>query len=124
MDGDRLWLPLPDVTRASGWDLKPGGMCRDEVCVPMSHGRRAELLREEPTGSFLELTGFARLIQQPFAHDDAHSLWYFGPAGWDWKSRNVAYEAPDFMLPDLEGLSHSFSELRGKKVFLLFWASW
>ena len=32
--------------------------------------------------------------------------------------------APDFTLPDLDGKLHSFSELRGKKVFLATWASW
>jgi peroxiredoxin len=32
--------------------------------------------------------------------------------------------APDFELPDLAGRLHTLSELRGKKVFLLFWASW
>lgn len=32
--------------------------------------------------------------------------------------------APDFTLSDLEGNTVTLSELRGKKVFLNFWASW
>ena len=32
--------------------------------------------------------------------------------------------APDFTLPDLAGMPHTLSELRGKKVFLCTWASW
>jgi peroxiredoxin len=32
--------------------------------------------------------------------------------------------APDFTLPDLDGRMHSLSDYRGKKVFLLAWASW
>ena len=33
-------------------------------------------------------------------------------------------EAPDFTLPDLDGRLHSLSDYRGKKVFLVSWASW
>ena len=33
-------------------------------------------------------------------------------------------EAPDFMLPDLAGVPHRLSDLRGQKVFLTTWASW
>jgi peroxiredoxin len=32
--------------------------------------------------------------------------------------------APDFTLPDLEGRPHALFDYRGKKVFLVFWASW
>jgi peroxiredoxin len=33
-------------------------------------------------------------------------------------------EAPDFTLPDLEGRPHALRDYRGKKVFLVSWASW
>lgn len=29
-----------------------------------------------------------------------------------------------FTLPDLEGRPHALVDYRGKKVFLVFWASW
>jgi peroxiredoxin len=32
--------------------------------------------------------------------------------------------APDFTLPDLAGVPHTLSALRGNKVFLCTWASW
>ena len=31
-----LWLTLPDLEKATGWDLKPEGVCRDELCFPLS----------------------------------------------------------------------------------------
>jgi hypothetical protein len=123
-EGDALWLPLTGLTASTGWELKPEGVCKDEICVPVPDSRRQALLREETSGTFFNLTEFARLIEQPVAHDETHSVWYFGPAGWEWKTRLSSREATDFTLPDLTGRLHSLSELRGTKVFLLFWASW
>ena len=123
-EGDALWLTLPQLTAVSGWELKPEGVCKEEICVPVPGARRATLLRTESSGELFNLTEFARLIEQPVAHDQENSVWYFGPAGWDWKTRLSSREAPDFALPDLAGGVHRLSDLRGKKIFLLFWATW
>jgi hypothetical protein len=124
VEGDRLWLTLAELTEVSGWQLKPEGVCKEEICVPVPDARRPALIRDEPSGPLFNLTEFARMIQQPVAHDEKHALWYFGPAAWDWKSRLTSRMAPDFALPDLTGRLHTLSELRGRKLFLLFWASW
>jgi AhpC/TSA family len=124
IEGDDLWLTLSALTAATGWELKPEGVCKEEVCVPVPAQRRAALLRDSPGGTLLNVTEFARLIEQPFAHDERNAVWYFGPAGWEWRTRLTSEQAPDFTLPDLAGNEHSLSELLGKKVFLLFWASW
>jgi hypothetical protein len=123
-EGDGLWLPLPELMATTGWELKPEGVCKDEICVPVPDARRAAMLRTHTSGTQFNLTEFARLIEQPVAHDQARSVWYFGPAGWEWKTRLSSREAPDFALPDLSGRLHSLSDLRGKKILLLFWASW
>jgi hypothetical protein len=124
VEGPELWLTLLELTAVSGWELKPEGVCKDETCVPVPASRRAALIRTETSGALFDLTEFARLIQQPFAHDETHSVWYFGPAGWEWKDRMTSRQAPDFELPDLAGRIHTLSEHRGRKLFLLFWASW
>jgi peroxiredoxin len=38
--------------------------------------------------------------------------------------RLLSLEAPDFTLPDLDGRPHTLSSHRGKKVFLVAYASW
>ena len=38
--------------------------------------------------------------------------------------RLASLDAPDFTLPDLDGRLHTLREHRGKKVFLVVWASW
>ena len=123
-EANQLWLTLSQLTKVSGWELKPEGVCKDEICVPVPDARRPALIRETPSGPLFNLTEFAQLIQQPVAHDEKHAVWYFGPAAWEWKSRLASRLAPDFTLPDLTGRLHSLSELRGKKLFFLFWASW
>lgn len=119
-EGDALWIPLSELKAVSGWELKPEGVCKDEVCVPVPDARRQALIHDQE----FNLTEFARLIEQPVARDEDHGVWYFGPAAWEWKSRLTSRVAPDFSLPDLSGHLHSLSELQGKKVFLLFWATW
>ena len=123
-EGPELWLTLPELTAASGWELKPEGVCKEETCVPVPDSRRAALIRSETSETLVNLTEFARLIQQPFAYDENNAVWYFGPPGWEWKDRMSSRQAPDFELPDLGGRLHTLSELRGRKLFLLFWASW
>jgi hypothetical protein len=119
-DGDELWIPLSELKAVSGWELKPEGVCKDEVCVPVPDARRQALIHDKE----FNLTEFARLIEQPVARDENQGIWYFGPPAWEWKSRLTSRVAPDFSLPDLSGHLHSLSELQGKKVFLLFWATW
>jgi peroxiredoxin len=42
----------------------------------------------------------------------------------DQRQALFSLEALDFTLPDINGSMHSLSDLRGKKVLLLTWASW
>lgn len=121
---DGLWLTLPDLKAATGWEVKPEGVCREAICVPVPDVRRGHLLRGDGGQARLNLAELASLIEQPFAHDDANAAWYFGPPGWEWKSRLTLQQAPDITLPDFEGKLHSLSDYRGKKLFLLAWASW
>jgi len=123
-EGDELWLGHRELATVSGWELKPEGICKDEICVPVPEARRSTLIRGSGSKSQVNLTEFARMVEQPFAHDEKNAVWYFGPPGWEWKDRLASHEAPDFSLPDLMGKVHTLSELRGSKVFLLFWATW
>lgn len=46
------------------------------------------------------------------------------PAGAESPQPFLGHQAPDFELVDLEGRRVSLAELRGKPVFLNFWATW
>jgi hypothetical protein len=111
-----LWLSADDAARATGWTLKPEGMCQAELCVPLP----ADAVRDLR----IDAAAFWQLLGRPVVHDAANETWVLG-AGAD--ERNTALAgliAPDFTLPDLAGVPHTLSALRGSKVFLSTWASW
>ena len=111
-----LWLSADDAQHATGWTLKPEGMCRAELCVPLPAGAARD--------DSIDVAAFWQLLGRPVVHDAARETWVLG-AGAD--ERNTALAglmAPDFTLPDLAGAPHTLSALRGKKVFLSTWASW
>ena len=119
-----LWVTMKDLTRATRFVLKPQGMCKDKLCFPIPKGRKAEFVAKRGNTQWFNLSEFARLVRQPVAFDQTHSVWYFG-ARQDQQSGYIeSLEAPDFKLPDMNGKLHSLSDFRGKKVLLVTWASW
>jgi hypothetical protein len=122
-DAAQLWITLPDLKRATGFELKPQGVCRDELCFPLPKSRQKEFVSKTAGKESFNLTAFAQLVHQPLAHDEAAGAWYFGLRS-DQRQGLASLRAPDFTLPDIEGKPHSLSDFRGKKVFLITWASW
>jgi hypothetical protein len=124
VSGNELWLPVEDLVSAAGWELKPEGVCRGEICVPLPPGNRDRILRQLDSSTWFNLTEFARLIEQPVANDLEARTWSLGPPGWDWKAPVTKVIAPDFAAPDLMGRRYSLHDVLGRKLFFLFWASW
>ena len=119
-----LWVTTSDLSRATRFVIKPQGVCRDQLCFPLPKTRKAEFLSKKGSTTWFNLSEFARLIKQPFAADEKNGVWYFGPRSEEQNGYLASLEAPDFTLPDLNGQHHSLSDFRGKRVFLVTWASW
>jgi hypothetical protein len=120
-DRDRLWIPLDELERATGWTAKPEGLCRDEACVPVPAARRAEWF--EP--GRLDFAAFAAHLGHAIARDEDRGVWSFGPAADRGPAGGAGpVMAPDVRLPDLDGALHALSDHRGKKVLLYCWSSW
>jgi hypothetical protein len=122
-DSGQLWITTADLKRATRFELKPQGVCRDELCFPVPKSRKQEFVRNSAGITWFNLLAFAQLVQQPVAHDEALSTWYFGLRS-DQRQGLTSRQAPDFTLPDLQGKTHSLSDFRGKKILLVTWASW
>ncbi len=123
IDAGQLWITNSDLGRATGFVIKPQGVCREELCFPLPKSRKAEFVRQENGTDWFSLSAFAQLVHQPFAHDEALATWYFGLRS-DQRQGLASLRAPNFTLPDMDGKMHSLEDFRGKKVLLVTWASW
>jgi hypothetical protein len=119
-DGAALWLAVADVERATGWSLGAEGFCRGDVCVPNPPNRRDEFAR----GGEVNAAAWWRHMGAPIVRSSDGDVWMLGENAESRGRRLHSLEAPDFTLPDLAGKLHSLSEMRGKKVLLVTWASW
>lgn len=125
VEGDGLWLLPGDLERAAGWEYTLEGLCRGPMCVPVPPGERGrEIVRGAGPDTRINLVALARHMGQPVAASPRHGVWVIGEAAQDAAERLRSLEAPDFTLPDLDGRLWSLSSFRGRKVFLLAWASW
>lgn len=120
VDGDQLWLGRDDLRTATGFELKPEGLCRDELCYPLPPGREAEFARD----GRVNVAAFWRHRGGALAASKDGGTWVLGDAKDEYASRVETLEAPDFTLPDASGQMHSLSDYRGQKVLLTTWASW
>jgi AhpC/TSA family len=119
-----LWVTLADLKRATRFEIKPKGVCRDELCFPLPKARTAVFINKQGKTTWFNLSEFARLIKQPVVNDAEHSTWLFGPRADEQNGFVSSLIAPDFKLPDMNGKLHALSDYRGKKVLLVTWASW
>ncbi len=115
-EDSHVWVDADHGAAALGWELKPEGLCRDDVCIPISD----DVLSEGK----LSLETLADVLGRPLAMSVEHRAAYLGPAITQYAETVGSLEAPDFTLPDLDRNPHSLSEHRGSKVLLAAWASW
>lgn len=106
----------PDVLKSrTGWEIKPQGACKGEICVPLFSSVTT-------TSGLIDVQKLAEKLNMPIIEDEAAGLWCVGPEAGG-KALTTAI-APDFELPDWKGQTFRLSSLRGKKVLLVTWASW
>jgi hypothetical protein len=122
-DAGQLWITTADLKRATRFEVKPQGVCRDELCFPLPKAKQETFIHKDAGKTWFNMTAFAELVHQPVAHDAALATWYFGLRS-DQRQQLSSLQAPDFTLPDLHGKLHRLSDFRGKKILLVTWASW
>jgi len=116
--GERVRLSAGSLERALGWELKPQGLCRGEVCIPAA-GRPGLV-----EAGAVDLAAFAELLERPVALDLEERAASVGASARERASVLRGGIAPDFTLPDLAGREWTLSGLRGKKILLVAYASW
>ena len=91
---DSLDIGPEQFAAGSGWQIKPEGACKAEVCVPLDRSGGFDLVRT------------AERLRMALVHDELSGLWALGPES----------------LGDLDGKDFRLSSLRGQKVVLVAWA--
>ena len=113
---DRLdRVTATEFAAATGWEPKPEGLCRGEVCVPAPGA-----LRDDGT---VDVAATAGRLGMPVVHDDEHGLIAVGPGSTTGHTLSTA-TAPDPELIDRNGDPFRLSSLRGRKVLFVAWASY
>jgi peroxiredoxin len=108
---DPAYLPS-----AIGWELKPEGLCRGDVCVPV---RDHSSLYE---GERVVLARIAAALDRPYLFEDGIAV--LGEPRHVRRQASHDLQAPDFALPDLDGRVHRLQEWHGKKKLLVTFATW
>ena len=106
------------LEQATGWSLKPEGLCRDQVCVPVLNV--TALSKDDQ----VDLAEFARLLSQNLVIDAQRKVVALGEQAQIRSTEMATLEAPDFTLPDIHGQQVSFSDYNRRKRLLLAWSSW
>ena len=96
----------------TGWQLKPEGACKGDVCIPLGEAAADEAL---------DVRRIAAAIGLPVAEDAEHGLLATGPEAVGGRALTTA-RAPDLRLPDLAGNEFSLASLLGRKVLIYAWA--
>ena len=93
----------------TGWEIKAEGACKGDVCVPLDQSGR------------FDLRSTADRLRMAVVHDADEGLWAVGPESLGDRAL-VTADAPELVLPDLDGNEFRLSSLRGQKVVIVSWA--
>lgn len=105
---NELQVSAEEFGAGTGWEIKPEGACKGDVCVPLP-------------GDGFDLRSAAERLGMALVHDGTAGLWAVGPESLGGRALTSA-EAPELVLPDLDGNEFRLSSLRGQKVLITSWA--
>jgi hypothetical protein len=114
---DELTVDRDAFAARTGWEIKPEGACKAEICVPLPDNVAA-------ANNALDVEVLADRLGMPLVADDAHGIWALGPESAVTGRALTSATAPELELPDADGNPFKLSSLRGQKVLLVAWASW
>ena len=121
-DTSQLWVRIDQLNAATGWQLKPEGVCLGELCVPLFEAEREAWFADADDWVWFCYSAFADKIGQKHVRDGG--VWSLGSVPEIRRSGLESGLAPDFEMAERNGDTLRLSDLRGRKVVLFTWASW
>lgn len=110
-----LRVPAAEFSTVTGWDAKPEGMCRGEVCVPAPGAL---------DNGVVDVERAAARLGMPIVHDQASGTWSIGAATATGRTLATAVARFPSSLVDAMGNAFDFASLRGRRIIMVAWASW
>ena len=114
VDGERVLISPAELEWATGWELKPEGLCRGDVCV---------VLHEpvQTTEGRVDLSAIARALGRSIAVSIEGGV---AALAGDPMGSGQTGTIDELELPDLDGATVRMSDHAGRKRLLVAWASW
>lgn len=106
---DSLAVTAEQFAAGTGWEIKPQGACKGEVCVPLAQA------------DGFDVGAIAARLGMALVRDDQAGVWALGPESLGDRAL-VTAEAPELVLDDIDGNEFRLSSLRGQKVVVVSWA--
>ena len=113
-----LGVSADDFARTTGWMLKPEGLCKGEICVPV---RNTAAMSD---GAAIDVAEFARVTGRNMVIDASRNVVAMGEQASSRAASMATLDAPNFTLPDLNGNLVSLSDFANRKKLILAWSSW
>jgi len=113
-----LLLEPSALREVTGWELKPEGLCRDDVCVPTRS--RPEM----QVDGRVDLRVAADLLGRPLVIDADTAVAAIGESAATRAAQLAAGRIDDIVLHDVDGRRFSWPGIGRKKKVLVTWASW
>jgi peroxiredoxin len=117
-EGERLFVPAGELDWVTGWALKPQGLCRGDICVPV---RDPATLG--PAG-WVDIAALGAAVGRPVAVEAAAALAVIGHPAAERAAALSSLKAPDVRLPTVDGSEASVSDYSGRKRLVVCFASW
>ncbi|MBT94378.1 MAG: hypothetical protein CL431_00200 [Acidimicrobiaceae bacterium] len=112
------YITAEEIKEVLGWEVKPEGLCKEDACIPINEEKDIEDQGHYNLRQIANLTGHPALVSsetQTVAIGQLSAL------------RTSALRdkvAPDFKLPDIDGVDRALSDWAGKKRLLVAFSSW
>ena len=119
--GEHVVLAPADLAAVLGWELKPEGLCRGDVCVPVRDRSQVE---PDGAGTGVSLQGVAAALDRPLVVDLDVGVAAIGPPRTSRRQALAGGPLPELALPDVEGRVVDLASLQGRKAILVAFATW
>lgn len=114
VDGERVLISPAELEWATGWELKPEGLCKGPMCVVLYDPVSTDDGR-------IDLNAVARALGRSLAVSAEGGV---AALAGDPMGSGQTGSIDDLELPDVDGRPIRMAERAGRKRLLVAWASW